>query len=57
MDHSRQRFKQIKNKQTYYVGRLEKFWKNVKDSRPLFSNLNDDLDKNIKNVKKNTNFL
>ncbi len=47
------RFKQIK-KQTniYYVGRLEKFWKNVKDSRPLFSNLNDDLDKNIKNVKK-----
>ena len=51
------RLNEIK-KQTkiYYVGRLEKFWKSVKITTIVFY-LNDDLDKILKMLKKNTIFL
>ena len=46
------RFKKIDGKiNVYYVGKLNSFWKNIKNAQPLFSN-NEDIELNIKKIKK-----
>lgn len=48
-----ERFKKIEKKvNIYYVGKLKKFWQNIENAEPLFSNDIKILEKNIESAKK-----